>query len=152
MGTNYTEQMLVLDDFDLIQIVINRSDYESDAADAAIQEAQKRGLLNADLTPIQSLQEQVNEIPVIEEEKTKEKATYTFNFIVLFILGIVLLVGCLIGSSITKQTMEKSYFALWVGGAITVFLFIRAAMLYGNKNKDSNKKTILDEHEDIDTN
>jgi hypothetical protein len=133
MKNSFEEQMSLMDDIDLVQLVVNRNDYEEGAVNAAITEALKRVLINSDLSPIESVQQQIDRIPEIEQERKTESFMQSSKGCLLIIIAIVIFILASVAAIIHGQVTGRMNLWLYNAIGIVVFLLIR--------NRFNQKKT-----------
>lgn len=135
MSVNYTEQMALLSDLELVRIVINRQDYELEAARAAIKEAYKREIINKELIPNKNLQDIIDQEPIIDEGSQTESFMKKSKGCLLIIIGIVIFIMIGVACSMSKEMTGSMNITLYGLIGFIAFVVIR---YFINWKKDGN--------------
>ena len=143
MIQNYQEQMSLMNDVELVKIVLSKDNYQPEAAQAAIDEALKRGLITKKLIPIKSIMEIIEKEPELEEERKTESFIQSSNLLALIIVGIVLFILAVVACAISKEITGRANFTTITGTMLVIFFVIR----YLIKGKSTNQSKSIEKEE-----
>jgi hypothetical protein len=132
MKNSFEEQMALLDDAALVQIVINRNNYEKPAVDAAIKVAISRKLVDENLNPFPQILEEVeNEIK--EAHKNRNEHILGPIKTIFKIIGVILL---FVIWAMFKTIRKEAPTAFWVVSIVIVVIYAILYTIFFKKRED----------------
>lgn len=141
MQINFEEQMALLEDAALVQIVINRNNYEKPAADAAIKVALSRKLVDENLNPFPQILEEVeNEIK--EAHKNRNEHILGPVKTIFKIIGVILL---FVIWAMFRTIRKEAPTTFWLVSIVIVVIYALVyAIFFKKKEKTSNEDDEID--------